>query len=101
MKHVINLALAVTLALVIFGCSKPASTEKEVAQVAATATPSAEKVAVSAEGTKFDPAVPVAQIPDEAWACVMGGTVHYAAMDKGTGKCAICKMNLVQHAAHQ
>jgi len=59
------------------------------------------KVHVADEGTKFGPPVAKEKIPDEAWACVMGGKVHYAAMKKGNGKCPLCGMNLVQHAAHQ
>ena len=59
------------------------------------------KVHVAKEGTKFDPPVAADKVPDEAWACVMGGKVHYASMTKGNGKCPLCGMNLVQHAAHQ
>lgn len=59
------------------------------------------KVHVDQDGTKFDPAVSKDKIPDEAWACVMGGKVHYASMNKGNGKCPICGMKLQQHAAHQ
>lgn len=105
MKNAIKTAIAVTLVLAVFGCSKPSDTDTTAsatpAAQPATATPSADKVAVAAEGSKFDPAVPVAQMPDGAWACVMGGTVHYAAMDKGEGKCKICKMKLVQPAGDQ
>ncbi len=59
------------------------------------------KVQVAEDGTKFDPPVAAERIPHEAWACVMGGKVHYASMTKGNGKCPLCGMNLVQHAAHQ
>ena len=59
------------------------------------------KVHVAEDGTKFDPPVAKEKIPDEAWACVMGGKVHYASMTKGNDKCPLCGMNLVQHAAHQ
>lgn len=59
------------------------------------------KVRVAEDGTKFDPPVAAEKLPDEAWACVMGGKVHYASMTKGNGKCPLCGMNLVQHAAHQ
>lgn len=58
------------------------------------------KVHVADDGTKFDPPVSKDRIPDEAWACVMG-KVHYASMKKGNGKCPLCGMKLVQHAAHQ
>lgn len=59
------------------------------------------KVHVADNGTKFDPAVSKDKIPDEAWACVMGGKVHFASMKKGNGECPLCGMNLKQHAAHQ
>jgi glucose/arabinose dehydrogenase len=52
-------------------------------------------VEVLAEGTTFDPPVQVAQIPDGAWYCAMD-TVHYARMDQGDGKCAVCGMDLAQ-----
>jgi hypothetical protein len=54
---------------------------------------------VPAEGTEFDPSVPVAQLPDGAWTCDMGGLSHYAAMHKKDGKCPICHMDLVQKKA--
>ena len=59
------------------------------------------KVHVADDGTKFDPPVSKTKIPDEAWACVMGGKVHYASMKKGSGECPLCGMELKQHAAHQ
>lgn len=105
-KITMMVLLAACLALITFGCSKTADTAVDasaspVAQTDATATPSGDKVEVSADGSKFEPAVSVDKIPDEAWACVMDKTVHYATMTKGEGKCKICKMKLVQHAAHQ
>ena len=56
-----------------------------------------ETVAVTAEGTKFDPPVSPEQIPDGAWMCSMGGKVHYARTEAGDGKCAVCGMKLQQH----
>lgn len=53
-------------------------------------------VQVAREGTKFDPATKPEQIPDGAWMCEMGGTVHYAAMEQGDGKCPTCGMALKQ-----
>jgi len=50
---------------------------------------------VAAEGTRFDPAVPVESIPDGSWMCNMNGHVHYAAKNKGDGKCPVCSMALV------
>ena len=53
-------------------------------------------VHVAENGTRFDPPVAKERIPDEAWACVMGGKVHYASMKKGDGECPVCGMNLVE-----
>jgi hypothetical protein len=55
-----------------------------------------EMVEVAAEGTRFDPPVMVARIPDGAWMCDMG-TVHYAA--RSAGECPICGMDLTQKGA--
>lgn len=59
------------------------------------------KIQIADDGTKFDPPVSKDKIPNEAWACVMGGKVHYASMKKGNGDCPLCGMRLTQHAAHQ
>lgn len=61
--------------------------------VACTQAP--QPVTLSAPGNKFDPPVRPSQIPANAWYCDMG-TVHYASMDKGDGKCPICHMGLKQ-----
>ena len=53
------------------------------------------KVTVTKEGGKIDPPVKPSAIPDGAWMCKMG-TVHYASLDKGDGKCPICGMNLTE-----
>jgi len=50
-------------------------------------------VTLTAPGSKFEPPVRPSQIPVNAWYCDMG-TVHYAATDKGDGKCPICHMGL-------
>jgi mono/diheme cytochrome c family protein len=52
-------------------------------------------VEVSAEGTRFDPAVSADRIPPGAWMCEMGG-VHYASLDPGDGSCPVCGMRLTQ-----
>lgn len=64
------------------------------------------KITVTAAGAKIDPAVAKAKIPAGAYYCDMG-TVHYARMDKGDGKCPECGMMLTQmqvegddHAGH-
>lgn len=111
MRNMIMTILAVILAVTLVGCSEPPSSVTEERTTAAqevhddhatpsTATPSADKVEVGAAGTKFDPSVDAKRIPDEAWACVMGGKVHYASMQKGDGTCPVCEMKLIQHAAH-
>jgi rubrerythrin len=51
-------------------------------------------VTVPKEGKEFDPAVSVDKLPKGAWACDMGGTAHYAAMEKGDGRCPVCNMML-------
>jgi cytoskeletal protein RodZ len=74
-----------------------ATTEKTNETAAATTT--AEKVSkgnfieVTREGAKIDPPVAVDKIPDGAYYCDMG-TVHYARMEKGDSKCALCGMML-------
>ncbi len=50
-------------------------------------------VEVPKDGKRFDPPVKPEQIPMGAWMCDMG-TVHYAAMNKGDGKCPVCSMEL-------
>lgn len=55
-------------------------------------------VEVTKEGTKFDPPVKPEQIPEGAWYCDMG-TVEYAALEKGDGKCPVCGMMLKQKTA--
>lgn len=52
-------------------------------------------VEVSATGTNFDPPVAKDRIPEGAWFCDMG-TVHYARMEEGDGRCPRCGMRLVQ-----
>jgi hypothetical protein len=51
-------------------------------------------VEVAKEGTKFDPPVTTAQMPEGARFCEMDGKVHYARMAEGDGKCAVCGMEL-------
>ena len=53
------------------------------------------QVEVSAEGSRFDRPVALSRIPTGAWACDMGGKVHYARGEKGDGKCEVCGMDLV------
>lgn len=69
-----------------------AATEEATTEAAA-ATEEVKLVDVSAEGTKFEPPVQVAQIPDGDWYCDMGG-VHFARSEEGDGKCGVCGMAL-------
>ncbi len=55
-------------------------------------------VTVTKAGSEFDPAVDIAQMPEGAYYCDMG-TVHYARMDEGDGKCGLCGMKLKHKAA--
>lgn len=59
-----------------------------------------EIVEVADDGTVFDPPVQVDQIPDGAWYCDMG-TVHYARMTEGDGRCAECGMTLTHKGTHE
>lgn len=105
MKRIVLVTL-LSLAFLAAGCSQAPSADApdkttKASPATKTSTPSADLLEITKEGSKFDPPVSAKKIPHEAWACVMNGTVHYASMDKGDGKCPTCKMKLVQHAAHQ
>lgn len=102
-KLILTTLLGLGLGLLL-GCAQGSSPESATTSsptVAATSAPATDLVEVAKDGTKFDPPVPKEKIPHDAWACVMKGTVHYASMEKGEGKCPTCGMNLTQHAAHQ
>ena len=95
------------LLLAMTGCEKETTAPvTEPSAQAQTAAPAVDTPApatggtleVAASGTKFDPPVQAAALPDKAWFCDMG-TVHYAAMEKGDGKCPTCGMMLVQKGA--
>jgi hypothetical protein len=60
------------------------------------AQPAEGTVEVAADGTKFEPPIKAEQLPEGAWYCDMG-TVHYARMEKGDGKCEVCGMKLKQN----
>jgi hypothetical protein len=104
--------LVVLVSAVFPACDKTAAgpsdkgttTSIEVVPEAVAETPPKQKapetVAVTAEGTKFDPPVSADQIPDGAWMCSMGGMVHYARTEAGDGKCAVCGMKMQQHMGH-
>jgi hypothetical protein len=103
MNKMMTTILAAGFLIAVLGCSQPADDKSVQASASPVAeqiaTPAAGKVTVEADGSKFDPAVPVEQMPDGAWACVMGGTVHYASMEEGDGKCDICKMKLLKQGS--
>lgn len=99
MKRSMTTLIAILLTAWLTGCSQSNTPPAASSTPQAISTASADKVKVSAEGTKFDPPVAKAKIPDDAWACIMDSTVHFASMDKGTGKCPTCKMKLHQNAS--
>lgn len=75
----------------------PAAPVVPAAPIAPAAAPAAGIVTVAAEGTRFEPAVRVDQVPAGAWYCEMG-TVHYARMTEGDATCGICGMKLKHKA---
>ena len=111
--HSFLISLLLVLTAGALGCEKapeepaaevPAEVTAEPAQAPAepptaepTAAPqAAAPVTVTEEGSKFDPAVAVAQLPAGAWYCDMG-TVHWAAMKApADGNCPLCGMKLKQ-----
>ena len=88
----------VVMAGLALACGGQAAEEQpvEVAEAEAVAAPAVELVEVSAEGTEFEPAVDLAQIPEGAYYCPME-TVHYASLEPGT--CPVCGMELEQKMA--
>lgn len=97
------LVLVFALAAPLVACDSNRSSEEAGGGQSATPTAPAAPadlpmVEVSAEGTTFDPPVQPAQIPDGAWYCDMG-TVHYASMSQGDGRCPLCHMHLVHKGA--
>lgn len=96
------LVLLALLAVPLSGCKQqpeeksasPAQTEEKPGSDAK----GADTVEVPAAGKKFDPPVSKDEIPMGAWMCDMG-TVHYARMEKGDGKCPECGMDLTHKMA--
>ncbi len=93
----------VLLALALAGlmaCGKtvePAPSAPVASASPPAVAPAAAIVAVAAEGTRFDPAIRPDQVPPGAWYCDMG-TVHYARLVEGDGRCGICAMKLKHKA---
>lgn len=92
------------------GCDskKDAPAQPESAPTAATEEPLGEavdldklpKVEVPENGIEFNPSIPIAQLPDGAYTCDMGGLSHWSAMHKPEdGKCPVCHMDLIQVGA--
>ena len=57
-------------------------------------SPDDKGIQVSAEGTKFDPAIASERLPAGVLYCDMAGTVHFATRDAKTEKCPVCGMEL-------
>lgn len=75
--------------------TSPDTTKQEGESAGEDAAAASEQIEVTAEGGKIDPPVSKDKIPAGAYYCDMG-TVHYARMDKGDGKCPECGMMLKQ-----
>jgi hypothetical protein len=90
MRHLVLCLLALSLTA---GCDKPAPTAP--ADAPRADAPAVALVEVPKEGKEFNPPVKPEQIPAGAYYCDMG-TVEYARLDKGDGKCPICGMMLKQ-----
>jgi len=88
--RLVSLLLALLLIAPI-GCSKGSDEKKATPQQKQPLAP----VTVAAEGTSFKPPVQPEQLPKGAWYCDMG-TVEYARMTPGDGRCPLCKMRLKQ-----
>ena len=110
MRRFAFLLMIVVALAVLAGCGQKAAEQagQAAGETAAPAEQQAEHampgmvetVEVAAEGTEFDPPVPVEALPDGAWYCEMNGKSHYARMSEGDGKCASCGMFLKHKMAH-
>ncbi len=105
-----NACVGFLLAAIASGCDSkitPEEVQQAEPAVKAAAVPAGDQpakatadgtVEVAKSGTKFDPPVDKSKIPDGAWMCDMG-SVHYASLDPGDGKCPTCGMKLVRKGA--
>lgn len=108
-NHALAALLALTLAT---ACNEPEAepsanetTEQEASETAepteaddgpALGDQSGEgPVTLSQAGNRFDPPIPKSRVPEGAYYCDMG-TVHFAALGQGDGRCPLCQMEL-QH----
>lgn len=82
------------------GCKQGTSSPSDApASDTAQAAEATELETIAARGTRYDPPVPASRIPENMWMCDMNGQVHYAAKEKGNGRCPICSMHLVHKTA--
>ena len=65
--------------------------DEEFPEVVGEAPP----VEVEEEGTRFDPPIDPARLPDGVWYCDMG-TTHWAQPEKGDDECPVCGMRLTE-----
>lgn len=100
--------LALSGATVVSGCDEKrappptassAAAEGQPAKRPAATSAAARAVEIAADGTRFEPPVPVSRIPDDTWISDMNGQVHYASKVPGDGKCPVCSMRLVHKGA--
>lgn len=89
--------LALAFALMSNACSSKAPAPRKAAAKKA-AVPMATKGSdgawnIAATGSRFEPPIQIAAVPDKAWYCDMG-TVHYAQSEAGDKTCKLCKMKL-------
>ena len=118
LKNVVWSLVGASLIVGVLGCSSQKTDVKTSSQKAApqepvgevsknegatkTPTKTPDKTAshgvdVTKEGSKFDPPIAKDKVPDGAYYCDMG-TVHYARMEEGDGKCPLCGMALKHKA---
>lgn len=104
MLNLIPLVSALSLlSLSLVGCDEktptsPAAKDESAAHEEEPQVTAPQRVEVAKTGTKFEPPVKPEVIPDGAWMCDMG-TVHFASLEKGEGKCPTCGMALKQKGA--
>lgn len=101
MKYVLLLSLA----MFAFACDQKPKTPPTSPTATTQKTPTPKTtpktttktttLTIPKDGKSFKPPVAKDKIPQGAFFCDMG-TVHYARMDKGDGKCPLCGMVLVK-----
>lgn len=95
----LNLAahLLVALTLLTSACSSkapaPSKAAAKRAKVPIATKGQDGKWSIAATGSRFEPPIQIAAVPDKAWYCDMG-TVHYAQSQAGDKTCKLCKMKL-------